>query len=310
MISLPESIAVHEVGPRDGLQSFPRRIPTDVKVAMVDLLSELNFPLIEVTNFAHPKMIPNLDDAEEVMSRIKRRPGTIYRGQAPNNRGAERAVAANVDEILGLITVSEVYLKKNQNMTMERAIDEAILAFNTSDAAGKRFTMALGHTMWCPFEGLIPEASVYALLDKFYAAGMRSFYLAGSMGMEEPRHVGRLFAQCVASYPGAAFGYHVHNMSGLASANVLAALEAGATSLEGSICGIGGGIRTPKAEGNMPTEDIVHMMTLLGIRTGIDLESIVAASRTIGEMLDFTPTSYVTLNGTRASAQVKEPVLA
>ena len=99
---LPKEIVVAEVGPRDGLQSFPRWIDTDTKVAMIDRLSDLGLPVIEVSNFAHPKVIPHLRDAEEVFERIKRRPGTVYRGLVPNARGAERAAAAHVDEMLGL----------------------------------------------------------------------------------------------------------------------------------------------------------------------------------------------------------------
>lgn len=299
MIRYPSSIAVNEVGPRDGLQSFPRRIPTDVKIAMIDRLSEVGFPLIEVTNFASPKYIPFLDDAEDVMAGIKRRPGTTYRGLAPNERGAQRAVSAGVDEVLGLITVSRTYLSKNQNMTLERAVAEAISVFGVASSARKRFTMALGMTMWCPFEGRIDEGAVLELLGQFYGAGMRSFYLAGSMGMEDPRHVGSLFSRCMENYPDAAFGFHVHNLSGMATANILAALDAGVTSLEGSICGIGGGIRATAA-GNIPTEDLVHMLSELGISTGIDVQEIVGAARDVAQMLDVTPLSYVTQNGTKA----------
>lgn len=299
MIRYPASVAVHEVGPRDGLQSFPRRVPTEVKVAMIDRLSAVGFPLIEVTNFASPKYIPFLDDAEEVMARIQRRPGTIYRGLAPNERGAQRAVGAGVDEVLGLITVSRTYLAKNQNMTQERAVAEAVAVFGVASAAGKRFTMALGMAMWCPFEGRIEEGAVIELLGRFYGAGMRSFYLAGSMGMENPRQVGSLFSRCAATFPEATFGFHVHNLSGMATANILAALDAGVTSLEGSICGIGGGIRATAA-GNIPTEDLVQMLAELGVATGIELPEIVIAARDVGQMLDITPLSSVTQNGTKA----------
>ncbi|MGH7714476.1 MAG: hydroxymethylglutaryl-CoA lyase [Vulcanimicrobiaceae bacterium] len=309
MIRYPAFVAVHEVGPRDGLQSFPRRVSTDVKVAMIDRLSALGLPLIEATNFASPKYIPFLDDAEEVMRRITRRPGTIYRGLAPNERGAQRAIAANVDEILGLITVSETYLAKNQNVTIERGVAQAIEVFHAAAAAGKRFTMAVGMAMWCPYEGRIPEENVLALLDRFYASGIRNFYLAGSMGMEDARHVGALFSSVIARYSEATFGFHVHNMSGMATANILAAIDAGASSLEGSICGIGGGIKTT-ATGNLPTEDLVHMLSELGIDTGVQLAEVVAAAREIAAMLDITPESYVTRNGTRAEILERGKVVA
>src|SRR3546814_11233438 len=125
MLRLPEKVTVVEVGPRDGLQSFPRWVDTEVKVRMIDRLSEAGFPVIEVTNFAHPRVIPHLKDAEEVMARIKRRPGTIYRGLVPNAKGAERAAKPNCDELVGLITVSTTYLAKNQNMELDTATEDA-----------------------------------------------------------------------------------------------------------------------------------------------------------------------------------------
>ncbi len=141
MLKFPDAVTVVEVGPRDGLQSFARWVDTDTKVAMVDRLSAAGFPVIEATSFAHPRVIPNLRDAEEVMARIVRRPGTIYRALAPNARGAERAVAARVDEVLGLITASATYQRKNQNMTLEQGADEAVAAFRIADRAGCRFVM-------------------------------------------------------------------------------------------------------------------------------------------------------------------------
>ena len=121
-LHLPKTMVIAEVGPRDGLQSFPRWIDTGAKVAIVDRLSDLGLPVIEVSSFAHPKVVPHLCDAEEVFERIKRRPGTVYRALVPNARGAERAASAKVDGMLGLITISATYTRKNQNMTIDEAI--------------------------------------------------------------------------------------------------------------------------------------------------------------------------------------------
>ncbi|MDB5028011.1 MAG: hmgcL [Candidatus Eremiobacteraeota bacterium] len=304
MIRYPSKVTICEVGPRDGLQSFGRKIPTDVKVRMIDRLSATGLPVIEATGFVHPKMIPHLDDAEEVMARIRRRPGTIYRGLAPNERGAERAVAAGVDEVVGLITVSKTYLAKNQNMNLDRAVEQALAVHEIAIAAGKRHAMAIGMAMWCPYEGRIPETEVIAILDRFYDSGMRNMYLAGSMGMEDPRHVGALFAACVARYPDVTFGYHVHNMSGMATANILAALDAGVSFLEGSICGLGGAVAAV-ATGNLPTEDIVAMMTELGVSTGVELAEITAAALDIAQLLEIEPKSFVCRSGTRAEISAR-----
>src|SRR5215510_284802 len=132
-LDLPKKMLVAEVGPRDGLQSFPRWIDTDTKVEIIDRLSDLALPVIEVSNFAHPKVIPHLRDAEDVFERIKRRPGTVYRGLVPNARGAERAASAHVDEMLGLITISATYTRKNQNMTIDEAIELNLESFRIDE---------------------------------------------------------------------------------------------------------------------------------------------------------------------------------
>src|ERR1700712_3136263 len=239
-LTLPKTMVVAEVGPRDGLQSFARWIDTDTKVAIIDRLSDLGLPVIEVSSFAHPKVVPHLRDAEEVFERIGRRPGTVYRALVPNARGAQRAAMARVDEMLGLITISETYTRKNQNMTTDQAIEQNLESFRIAEAAGIPFVMALGMAFWCAYEGLIAEDDVIAVVRRLYDGGIRRFYLAGSLGMEDPAHVNRLFTRLGELFPDAAFGFHIHNLSGMATANILAALDAGVQWLEGSTRRIGG----------------------------------------------------------------------
>ncbi len=302
MLTLPRSIVVTEVGPRDGLQSLPKPVDTDTKIAMIDRLSDAGFPVIEVTGFARPGVIPNLRDAEEVCARIRRRPGTVYRGLVPNARGAQRAVEARLDEMLGLVTVSETYLRKNQNMTAEQAYEQGVECFRIAEAAGVSFVMAVGVALWCAYEGRIPEDKTVGVIRRFREAGIRRFYVAGSMGMEDPVQVGSIFRRLVREIPDAEFGYHVHNLSGCGTANVLAAIDAGATFVEGSICGIGGGIAMPTtvaSVGNLPTEDLVCMLESMGVSTGIAPREAVAAARDIARLLDIEPRSFSAAIGTR-----------
>lgn len=307
MLHLPEKITVVDVAPRDGLQSFPRWVDTDTKVKLVDRLSATGLPVIEVTNFAHPRVIPNLKDAEEVCARITRRKGVVYRGLVPNARGAERALAmprsSHLDELLGLITVSEAYNKKNQNMTLEQGVAEAIKTFRVVDKAGIAFVMALGMSMWCPYEGRIPEERVITILDQFRNAGMRRFYLAGSLGMEDPRHVNTLIRRLMDRHKDIEIGFHLHNLAGVGLANVLAAIDAGATFVEGAICGIGGGIAMPHtiaSVGNLATEDIVHMLNEMGVATGVTTAEIAAAARDCAKLLGIEAGSHTAHVGTRA----------
>ncbi|WP_341989696.1 hydroxymethylglutaryl-CoA lyase [Azorhizobium sp. AG788] len=304
MLALPSRTEIVEVSPRDGLQSHSRAVDTRTKIALVDALTDAGFPVIEVTAFSHPRAIPNLADAEAVMAGITRRPGTIYRALAPNLRGAERAVAAQADEVLGLATLSGTYTAKNQNMTVEQALDQAICAFALTQEAGRRFVMALGMSFWCPYEGTIPEADVLRAVERLHDAGVRRIYLAGSVGMEDPRHVSRLFARLVGAFPDCAFGYHVHDRAGFAPANILAALDGGARWLEGAVCGLGGGMAMPGGErppGNYPTEDLVHLLEASGIGTGLDLSRVIAVAERAAHLLGLQPNSHVTQWGTRAS---------
>ena len=304
MITYPPRVTVVEVGPRDGLQSFPRWIDTDVKVAIIDRLSDLGLAVIEASSFAHPKVIPHLRDAEEVFQRIKRRPGTVYRALVPNARGAGRAVQARVDEMLGLITISATYTRKNQNMTIDQAIEQNLESFGIAEQGNIPFVMALGMAFWCAYEGLIAEDDVIAVVRRLHDGGIRRFSLAGSLGMEDPAHVNRLFARLGGLFPTASFGFHIHNLSGMATANIVAALDAGVQWLEGAICGIGGGIAMPTrlgSVGNFPTEDLVAMLAEMGIETGIDPESAVAASHEIARMLGIDPQSHRGNGATRKS---------
>ena len=308
MLHFPERITVVDVSARDGLQSFHRWVDTDTKVKMVDRLSEAGFPVVEVTNFAHPRVIPHLKDAEEVMARITRRPGTIYRAQAPNPRGAERAVAARADEILGLITASEIYNLKNQNMTLEQGVEAALKTFRVADAAHTPFLMAIGTAWWCAYEGRIAPERVLGLMDQLRNGGIKRFYLADSMGLEDPRRINQLIRMTLDRFPDIDVGFHVHNTGGNGAANMVAALDAGASFIEGSICGIGGGIMTPTsvaAVGNLATEDIVHILNEMEVETGISTEAAVSAARDIAALLDIRCLSYVSAVGTHSEVMAQ-----
>ena len=287
MLTLPARVTVVEVGPRDGLQSLGRWIDTEIKIAMIDRLSDAGFPVIEATSFASPSFVPMLTDAEEVVARIKRRPGTVYRALVPNKRGALRAIETDIDEVLGLMTVSETYLVKNQNMTLDQVIKAGGDCFRVADEAGRDFIMALGMSLYCPYEGIIAPERTLDCVTKLRDYGVRRFYLAASTGMEEPRQVNTLFRMAHERFSDCEFGFHVHEKRGWAAANLMAALDAGVTMIEGSICGIGGGIAFPESYGtvgNLPTEDIVSFLESMGIGCDLNVAAAVAAARDIAEM--------------------------
>jgi hydroxymethylglutaryl-CoA lyase len=237
-----------------------------------------------------------------VLERIKRRPGTVYRALVPNARGAERGAASKVDEMLGLITISATYTRKNQNTTIDEAIAQSLDSFRIAEKHAIAFVMALGMSFWCAYEGRIPEENVISLVRRLHDGGIRRFYLAGSLGIEDPAHVNRLFRRLGERFPQAEFGFHIHNLSGMATANILAALDAGVTWLEGGICGIGGGIAMPArlgSLGNFPTEDLLTMLAEMGVETGIDPERTIALAHEIAAMLGIEPQSHRGSGATR-----------
>jgi len=310
-MKFPDKITVVDVSPRDGLQSLPKWIPTETKVRMIDRLSRAGYPVIEVSGFGSERALPMLKDAELVFEQIERRPGVIYRGLAPNAYGAKRAVNAKADEIIGLTVISPTYLKKNQNMDPQKAIGEAIQAFRIADEHGCSYVVALGMSFWCPYEGLISEEAVIDTVRQFRNGGIRKMYLAGSVGMEDPRHVNMLFAKLGELFPDVELGFHVHNLSGMGSANILAALDAGAAWLEGASCGIGGGIAMPSSlgsVGNYASEDLVRLMDVCGIKTDVTPEEALAAASDIAQMLEIEPRSHSMLGCTRE--KIKKPMPA
>ena len=299
---IPDKMLLVDVAPRDGLQSLPKWIPTDDKVWLCNRLTDLGVPVVEVASFTHPKVVPNMRDAEEVFARIKRKPGVVYRGQAPNVRGAHRAIEAKVGEMLGLITVSETYTHHNQNMSNEKAIEQNIQSFRLAEQAGIPFVMALGMAFWCPYAGLIEEEVVIDMVGQFRNAGIKRQYLAGSIGMEDPAHVNRLFRKLYAKYPDVELGFHIHNLSGMATANIVAAMDAGVHWLEGAICGIGGGMAIPTSVGevgNFPLEDLVMMLDEMGVKTGLDPKKVIEASQEISKRLDIRIASHRATGCTR-----------
>ena len=285
-------------------QSLERVYPVETKVAMVEMLANAGFPKIEVTGFVRPEIIPQLSDGEEVFARMKRVDGTTYRALVPNRRGAERAASAGADELLGLITASESYNLKNSNMTVDDNLDHIDQIAGIAREAGKRMVVAIGVCMFCPYEGELPESRVLEMVSRMRDSGIDEFYVATSTGLDGPEKVRRLTSQILDSWPDVTLGLHLHNTNGMALANALAAMHVGVSFFEGSICGIGGGIRMPYGMahyGNVATEDLVNLCTELGVECGVELESALQASQGVSELLELETTfSYALQGGTKA----------
>jgi hydroxymethylglutaryl-CoA lyase len=308
-LNLPERVSIVELGPRDGLQSLEQSYPVETKVEMVETLAAAGFPTIEVTGFVRPDVIPQLADGAEVFARIKRREGTVYRGLVPNKRGAELAVDADADEILGLITASDTYNLKNSNMSVADNLDQIDGVAEVAGAAGKPVVVAIGVCMFCPYEGEIPESRVLEMIERMRESGIDSYYIATSTGLDGPAKVSRLSSMILDRWPETTLGLHMHNTNGMALANALAGMQSGISFLEGSICGIGGGIRMPYGMahfGNIATEDLVHLCTELDVDCGVELEAALEAARKVKDLLGLETTFSSALQGGTKAAVLEQ----
>jgi len=271
-------VYVHEVAPRDGFQIEPTFIPTEAKIGLINQLSQTGLPVIEATSFTSPKAIPALRDAEDVMRGITRAPGVTYTALVPNMRGAERAVAARVDEINLVMSVSETHNLTNLRMTREQScaqLCEVIRALAGRVAINASLSTCFG----CPMEGAVPEEEVWRWAGRLLETGASGVSLCDTTGMAQPRQVGRVVVEYGRRFPGTKLTLHLHNTRGLGLANVLAALDAGADRFDASLGGLGGCPYAPGATGNVCTEDLVHMLEAMGCATDIDLGALLECAR-------------------------------
>ncbi|MBV9403146.1 MAG: hydroxymethylglutaryl-CoA lyase [Candidatus Eremiobacteraeota bacterium] len=290
-VSAPNSVTIYEVGPRDGLQNESVNVPADVKVRYIDLLSESGLQMIEATSFVSPKAIPQLSDSAEVFAAIRKRRGVRYVVLCPNLRGLERARQAGVDSIAVFTAASETFTKRNINMS----IDESLRVF------GEVIREARSDGMWvrgyistafgCPYEGVVPIEQVLKVTQQLFELGCDEISIGDTIGVGVPTQVDALIPKLAQVVPLERIALHFHDTRGTALANVHAALQHGITIFDSSAGGLGGCPYAPGASGNLGTEDLLYMLDGMGIKTGVDLAKIRAASRFIAGALNHAPTS-------------------
>jgi hydroxymethylglutaryl-CoA lyase len=284
-MKLPQRVTICEVGPRDGFQIEPEFIPTDLKIEAVNRLSEAGLPRIEVTSFVHPKVVPQLRDAEEVMARIARRPGTRYAALVPNDKGAVRAVDAGVDEIHTVVSASESHNLANVNMTVAESIEKLRAVMQVAERARVPVACGISTSFGCPFEGDVPVDRLEWVVGQLVDIGARAIGLADTTGMANPRQVARTLERLMPRFPGIEWTLHTHDTRAMAIPNILAAMELGVTNVDASIGGLGGCPFAPGASGNVCTEDLVHCLHAMGVETGIDLDRLIETSRRVQDIV-------------------------
>ncbi len=286
MTILPKRARIVDVGPRDGLQNEKQMIPADVKVELVDRLTEAGFTSIEVTSFVSPKWVPQMSDASEVMARIRRRPGVTYSVLVPNAKGLEGALAAKADEIVVFAAASEAFSKKNINCSIDESIERFRPVAALAQQQGIRIRGAISCALGCPYQGEVEPAAVAHVAKLMKEIGVQHIGVADTIGTGTPEKTKRVMEAALGIYDLDAISGHFHDTYGMATANVYACLELGISSFDSSIAGLGGCPYAKGATGNVATEDVLYLMNGLGIETGIDFEKAVAAGQWISGILN------------------------
>jgi hydroxymethylglutaryl-CoA lyase len=276
---LPERVTIYEVGPRDGLQNESAIVPVEVKAELIARLAEAGLGTIEATSFVHPKWVPQLADAGELLARIDRVPGVRYPVLVPNERGLDRALEHGVTEIAIFGSATETFARRNLNRSVAESIEMFAPVVSRALAAGLKVRAYLSMCFGDPWEGPTPVAQVVDAGVALLGLGCYELSLGDTIGVGTPGHVGALLG----AFGDAGVGpdrlaVHFHDTYGQALANTLAALRAGITVVDASAGGIGGCPYAESATGNLATEDLVWMLHGLGIETGVNLDSLVKTS--------------------------------
>jgi hydroxymethylglutaryl-CoA lyase len=285
--SFPERVRIREVGPRDGFQNEPEVLETAEKVRLIDLLGGTGLNRIEVTSFVRPDVIPQLADAEEVLEGV-RLPGQVSVSVLiPNERGLERALAhrSRFQEVNGFLSASETHNQKNVGRSVQESLEGLRRMFARAGQEGLRCEGVISTSFGCPYEGHVPVERVLEIARALVEAGCEEVAFGDTTGMANPLQVREFFTAARQALSKVELTAHFHNTRGQGLANVLAALEVGVTSFESSFGELGGCPVPAGATGNIATEDLISMLHEMGIETGVDLVSLLEASRAVQTVL-------------------------
>jgi hydroxymethylglutaryl-CoA lyase len=280
-----KEIKIVEVGPRDGLQSEPEILPTDSKVAFIEKAIEAGIRRLEVASFVHPKLVPQMADAEALIEKLPEVDGVSYIGLIMNERGLDRALTTKINEIGMVVVASDTYNRKNQGV----GTDESVAAWHTIGSRAKenglRANVMISSAFGCPYEGEVKVERVVELAKLVVESEPAELGIADSIGVAVPNQVADLLGRVAEVAGDIPLRCHFHNTRNTGLANAQAAVDVGVTYLDASIGGIGGCPFAPAATGNIPTDDLLYMLDRSGVITGVDLDKIIAISGWLEEEL-------------------------
>lgn len=283
-MNLPASVRIVEVGPRDGLQNESQFVDTATKIEFVQDLVRAGLKEIEVTSFVHPKWVPQLADAENLLSGLIPSEA-VYSVLVPNMRGLERALSSGVKSVAIFTAASETFSQKNTNRSIEQSLIDFGPMVKVCRDAGILVRAYISTVFVCPYEGDVAPAASLTLAEALLEMGVDEISLGDTIGRAAPREVETVLQLLLPRVPSKKIAMHFHDTSGTALANVLLALQMGITCFDSSAGGLGGCPYAPGASGNLATEDLVYMLERMGVSTGVSLERLKVASRKIGSFL-------------------------
>ncbi len=285
MSKSPPCVSIIEVGPRDGLQGEPEILPTATKIEFIRRAVDAGIRRLEVTSFVHPKRVPQMADAEDVIRGLPRKDGVIYIGLVLNRKGFDRAQATGIDEIGMAVVASDTYNQRNQGVPTADSVKAWLEIARAAKAAGIRANVMISSAFGCPFEGEVPVRRVLDLVEQVMEGGPVDLGIADSIGVAVPSQVRDLIGAVRLKAPGVPIRCHFHNTRNTGIANAQAALDAGVASLDASIGGIGGCPFAPAATGNIPTDDLLYMLDRSGVNTGVSLDRVISTSQWLAQQL-------------------------
>jgi len=284
-MTIPSTVTLIDVGPRDGLQNEKQPVSAAVKIGLVHRLQAAGLRNIEVTSFVSPKWVPQMADNAEVMAGLQRQSGVRYSVLTPNMQGLEAALPSRPDEIVVFGAASEAFSQKNINCSIAQSMERFAPVVEAARAAGIAVRGAISCAVGCPYEGDVAPAQVAYLAGLMHAIGVQHVGVADTIGVGTPRKVQAALEGALQHFDLRAVSGHFHDTYGQALANTLAALELGIYQFDTSVAGLGGCPFAKGATGNVATEDVVYMLHGMGIDTGINLDALIEAGQFISDHL-------------------------
>lgn len=275
-MNLPEKVEIIEVGPRDGIQNESNFIPTENKIELINLLNKTGIKRMEATSFVHPKYVPQMKDAKEVLEGIERDPSIQYMALIPNEKGYDRAIESGIQALSLVVGASNNFNLSNVKMTTEQSVQSFETVIKKAKEQNIFIRYNIATAFWCPFDGKVNSDVVLKMVEQAELFGVDEIVLCDTIGRANPSQVFDLFEKVTSLNTKAIITAHFHDTYGMALANVLAAMQTGVTHFDASIGGLGGCPFAPGAAGNVATEDLVSMLHEMGIETGIDLQQLLA----------------------------------